>query len=129
MLKRFNPEGVAAPLSRYSHGVVVPAGMKHLHVSGQIGITPDGVIPDDVREQARLCYANVLAVLAAEGMTAADLVSLTTYAVGEDTLEAIREARIETLGDEAPASTLVFVTALASPALKVEIQAVAASVI
>ncbi len=75
------------------------------------------------------CFANVLAILAAEGMTADDLVSLTTYVVGEDNLAAVRQAREAALGEVAPASTLVFVPALASPALKVEVQAVAASVV
>ncbi len=129
MLRRFNPEGVAPPLSHYSHGVVVPDGMQQLHVSGQIGITPDGAIPDDVGEQARWCFANVLAILAEEGMAADNLVSLTTYVVGEDNLGAVRQARRQALGEVAPASTLVFVTALATPALKVEVQAIAASVI
>ncbi len=129
MLKRFNPEGVAAPLSNYSHGVVVPAGWRHLHVSGQIGAEADGAAPGDPARQAELCFANLLAVLAAEGMTAENLVSVTTYVVGEENLAAVRAARAETLGDVAPASTLVFVPALASPALKVEVQAVAASVV
>ena len=55
MLRRFNPDGVSPPLSNYSHGVVVPGGMKQLHISGQIGITPDGDIPDNVGEQ----YADI----------------------------------------------------------------------
>lgn len=129
MLRRFNPEGVAPPLSNYSHAVVIPDGMKQLHVAGQIGITPDGAIPDDVGEQARWCFANILAILAAEGMSADNLVSLTTYVVGEDNLAAVRQARQQAFGDAAPASTLVFVTALATPTLKVEVQAVAASVV
>ncbi len=129
MLRRFNPDGVSPPLSNYSHGVVVPGGMKQLHISGQIGITPDGDIPDDVGEQAHWCFANILAILAAEGMAADNLVSLTTYVVGEGNLAAVRQARQQALGEAAPASTLVFVSALATPVLKVEVQAVAASVV
>jgi len=128
-MKRFNPAGVPAPLSNYSHGVVVPEGWKQLHVSGQIGAEPDGTVPDNPARQAELCFANVLAVLAAEGMGPEHLVSVTTYVVGEENLPAVREARMAALGDVAPASTLVFVSALASPALKVEVQAVAASII
>lgn len=129
MLKRFNPDGVAAPLSSYSHGVVVPEGWKELHVSGQIGIEPDGTVPDDVGRQAHLCFANVMKVLAAQGMTVENLVSITTYVVGEENLMAAREARVAALGDVAPASTLVFVSALATPKLKIEVQAIAASVV
>ena len=129
MMKRFNPAGIAPPLSNYSHGVVVPEGWRELHVSGQIGAEPDGTVPDDPARQAELCFANVLAVLAAEGMTVENLVSVTTYVVGEENLPAVRAARIAALGDVAPASTLVFVVALATPVLKVEVQAIAASVI
>ena len=129
MLKRFNPDGVPAPLSNYSHGVVVPEGWRELHVSGQIGAEADGTVPDDPARQAELCFANVLAVLAAEGMAAENLVSVTTYVVGEENLPAVREARMAALGDVAPASTLVFVVALATPVLKVEVQAVAAALV
>jgi enamine deaminase RidA (YjgF/YER057c/UK114 family) len=126
MLKRFNPEGVRPPLSRYSHGVVVPGGMRELHVSGQVGTAPDGSIPADVGAQCRNVFANILAILAAEGMGAADLVSITTYVVGQEHLATVRREREAALGDVAPASTLVFVTALAHPDLKVEVQAIAA---
>lgn len=126
MLKRFNPEGVAPPLSAYSHGVVIPAGMRVLHVSGQIGTAADGDVPDDAAAQCRNAFANVLAVLAAEGMTAADLVAITTYAVAGQELGPVRRIRDEMLAGHAPASTFVYVAGLADPRLVIEIQAVAA---
>lgn len=129
MLKRFNPEGVPAPLTAYSHGIVVPEGWKQLHVAGQVGAEPDGTIPDDPGRQAELCFANVLAVLAAEGMGPQNVVSLTTYVVGPENLLHVRNAFVAVLGDVKPASTLVFVQALASPKLKVEIQAIAAGIV
>jgi enamine deaminase RidA (YjgF/YER057c/UK114 family) len=129
MLKRFNPEGVPAPLTAYSHGVVVPEGWKQLHVAGQVGAEPDGTIPDDPGRQAELCFANVLAVLAAESMGPQNMVSLTTYVVGPENLLPVRNAFVAALGDVMPASTLVFVQALANPRLKVEIQAVAAGIV
>jgi len=126
MLKRFNPADVAPPFSNYSHGVVVPQGMRVLHVSGQVGIRPDGAIPDDADAQARLCFENVLKVMAAEGMTAADLVSVTTYAVAGRDIASVRRIREEVLGAMAPASTFVYVSGLADPRLVIEVQAVAA---
>ena len=126
MLKRFNPEGVAPPFSNYSHGVVVGEGMRVLHVSGQVGVAPDGSIPDDADRQTRNCFENVLGVLAAEGMTAQDLVSITTYAVAGQALGSVRQIRDEVLGGIAPASTFVYVSGLADPRLVIEVQAVAA---
>ncbi len=127
MLERINPDGVAAPLSNYSHVVVVPEGMKQLHISGQIGMAPDGTISPDVETQGRQTYANIRAILASQGLTLEDLVSLTIYVVGKEHLPAVRAARVAELGELAPASTLVFVSALAAPEIKVEIQAIAAS--
>jgi enamine deaminase RidA (YjgF/YER057c/UK114 family) len=126
MLKRFSPDGIAPPFSNYSHGVVVPAGMRVLHVSGQVGIAPDGTVPDDPARQCEFAYANVLAVMAAEGMGPEDLVEVTAYVVGAEHLAIVRAAREEALGKVAPASTMIFVAALAAPSMMIEVKAVAA---
>jgi 2-iminobutanoate/2-iminopropanoate deaminase len=126
MLKRFSPPTVAAPFSNFSHGVVVPAGMRTLHVSGQVGAAPDGSIPDDPERQCRNAFANVLAILAAEGMGPADLVAITTYAVSGQDIALVRRIRDEMLGGVPPASTFVYVSGLADRRLVVEVQAVAA---
>ena len=42
MLRPFNPAGMAQPASRYSQGVEVPPNARWLHISGQIGVGPDG---------------------------------------------------------------------------------------
>ena len=39
MLKRHNPATVAAPFSRYSHGVEAPDNARWLVISGQVGVT------------------------------------------------------------------------------------------
>jgi len=126
MLKRFTPGGIAPPFSNYSHGVVVPAGMRVLHISGQVGIAPDGTVPDDPAKQAELAFSNVLAVMAAEGMGPDDLVEVTAYVVGAEHLPTVRAAREKALGKVAPASTMIFVAALAAPSMMIEVKAVAA---
>jgi 2-iminobutanoate/2-iminopropanoate deaminase len=60
-------------------------------------------------------------------MTASDIVSVTTYAVLGEDLNAIMAARDATLGDHLAASTLVTVPALAQPAWRMEIAVVAAA--
>ena len=79
MLRRITPPTIHPPFANYCHATDVPAGARWLVVSGQLGIRPDGVVPDGVAGQAALCFDNLLAILAAEGMSAADLVRLTTY--------------------------------------------------
>ena len=99
-----------------------------LHTSGVVPIRPDGSVPEAVGEQACVVWDNIVAVLSEAGMTAADVVSVTTYVVvGElGSLGAVMAARDAAFAGHRAASTLVTVPALAQPAWKVEIAVVAA---
>jgi enamine deaminase RidA (YjgF/YER057c/UK114 family) len=59
-------------------------------------------------------------------MGVADIVRINAYVIGAEGIAAFREVRNRMVGDLKPASTLVVVAALASPAWKVEIECVAA---
>ena len=124
-LKLDNPAAVHAPLGAYSHVVEVPAGARLLFVSGQVPVRADGSVPESLAEQADQVYANIVASLAARGVAADAIVKLTTFIVGDDDAEIVREARRKHLGDHRPASTAVYVRRLVDPAWKVEIDAVA----
>lgn len=127
MLKRYNPKSIAAPASKYSHGVEIPAGARWLYISGQVAILPDGSIPSDPREQHDIVWSNIRAILAEAGMGLGDVVRLNGYIVKALHIPIYRAARDVALGDAPPAaSTLVVVAALADPRLIVEIEAVAA---
>jgi enamine deaminase RidA (YjgF/YER057c/UK114 family) len=125
-LEHVNPPTVPASFSRYSQGVVAPAAARWLHISGQVGIPVGGTLPDSFEEQARNAWRNVLGVLDAAGMTAADLVKVTAYATRSGDVGQYRSVRDSMLGGAKPASTLVVVSALADPRWLVEIEAVAA---
>ena len=120
------PADIAAPVGAYSHGMVVPAGARTLHVAGQVGIDAAGALPEDFAAQAANCWRNLLAVLAAAGMTMADVVRINTYVTDPADLPALAAVRAGFLGDYRPASTLLVVKALARPGWKIEIDAVAA---
>lgn len=124
-LKLDNPTAVGPPLGAYSHSVEVPAGAALVYVSGQVPVRPDGSVPATLAEQADQVYANIVAVLAAKGIAPDAIVKLTTFIVGDDDAEPVREARRRHLGDHRPASTAVYVRRLVDPAWKVEIDAVA----
>ena len=63
MFRYLTPKTIKPPFARYSHGVEVPAGKRLVLCSGQLGIRPDDLVPDDPGEQAQLCFANIAAIL------------------------------------------------------------------
>jgi len=125
MPRTLNPDAVAPPLGAYSHAVVSEGSGRTLRVSGQVGIGPDGTIPDDVDEQSELVWRNLEAILAAAEMGMADVVKITAYLTDPADLAAYGAVRSQHLEDHRPASTLVFVSALVKPELKVEVDLVA----
>ena len=126
MLKHHKPLGIAPPFSAYSHGVEVAAGARWLHISGQVGITPEGEVPADLEAQTEQAWRNVLAVLAAADMGPQDLVKVTGYVTRKEAVPLFRQVRDRLLDGAEPASTLVGVGGLAHPDWVVEIEAVAA---
>lgn len=125
-LKLHNPPELAPPFSCYSHGVSVGSGARWLYVSGQVGVSRGGEVPEDPRQQIELAWSNLIAVLADAGMTAHDLVKVDGFITRQDMVPMFRELRERHFSGHAAATTLVVVAGLAEPHLKVEIQAVAA---
>ncbi len=121
-----NPAGVHAPVAAYSHQVDVTAGARWLVLSGQIGLRPDGVLPADPVDQIEVSLDNLRRNLDAAGMAIDDVVKLTVYLVGDIDADRRRLAFDAFFGEHRPCMTLLYVSALASPALKVEIDAWAA---
>jgi 2-iminobutanoate/2-iminopropanoate deaminase len=127
-MKQFrNPETLHEPLAGYSHQVELSGDERLLVLSGQVGMRPDGNVPDDPVEQFQVALENVERNLDAAGLAIRDLVKLTLYLVGEMDQERRRTVLTDTLGGHAPCMTLVYVAALAAPVYKVEIDAWASS--
>jgi enamine deaminase RidA (YjgF/YER057c/UK114 family) len=126
MPKLINPPEVHSPGGRYSHVADMPAGARWLHVSGQVGQDATGRALDGFAAQAEQAWRNVLACLKAGGMGVKDLVKVTVFLVEASDIPTSREVRARHLGDHLPASTLVVVKQLASPAWLIEVEAVAA---
>jgi enamine deaminase RidA (YjgF/YER057c/UK114 family) len=121
-----NPATVAKPASAYSHGIEVAPNARWLQISGQVGVTPDGRTAVGIEAQAEACWTNIKAILADAGMTIDDVTKVTTFLVNRDDVPAVRVVRDRHLGAARPASTLVVVQGLASPAWLIEVEAVAA---
>jgi enamine deaminase RidA (YjgF/YER057c/UK114 family) len=98
---------------------------RHVWVSGAVGIAPDGSIPTGTVEQFRLALAGVDACLRHVGAEARHVVKVTIFMTDVAERPLINPVRMEYFGEHRPASTLVEVSKLVDPRLKVEIEAVA----
>ena len=65
---RHTPASVAAPFGPYSHAVEVPEGSRLLYISGEVGVLPDGTLPETIEAQAEACWRNIIAILAEAGI-------------------------------------------------------------
>lgn len=118
-----NPDSVHPPVGRYVHQIEVSGESRFLFISGQVGKDADGTVPGDAAAQFEVALRNVLANLEAAGFAPTDLVKIVTYVVGEMDPAARRAALDSLLGDHVTTSTLLHISALASPEYKVEIDA------
>ncbi len=125
MKKYRNPENVHAPLAAYSHQIEISSSERLLMLSGQVGMREDGSVPDDPIEQLKTALDNIERNLHAANMNVDDIVKLTIYIVdGMDASER-RDILSGYLKGLKPCMTLLFVSALGAPMLKVEIDAFA----
>jgi len=130
MPRVIKPKSFGAPLGMYSHGMAAPAG-ELVVVAGQVGVGAGGqVAGGDVGAQTRQALENVHAVLAAAGCGWGDVVRLQTFLVSADDIPGFMRARQEAFPgyfpDGAyPPNTLLVVSRLVRPELRVEIEAMA----
>ncbi len=96
-----------------------------LYTSGQLGLIPaTGELPHGVEAQATQALDNLSAVLAAAGMTCADVVKTTVFLADMGDFAAINAIYAKYFPGEAPARSCVQAAALPKGAL-FEIEAVA----
>lgn len=123
---RHDPFPVGAPYHGiYAHGVETRAGARILHVSGQVGESPDGELAQDFGGQCRQSLANVAAVLNAANMSLSDIVKMTFYLTRRGDMGALLDVRTEILNGVRPAVTTLFVAGLVRQEWLVEIDVIA----
>jgi reactive intermediate/imine deaminase len=116
-------EGIAPPISHYCDAVrfgdlLFIAGVAPTDASGK-------VVSDDVAEQARQVFRNMKLILDAAGAGFADILKVTVYLLDVNDRTRINPVRKEVFGAARPASTLIGISELAIPGMKIEIEAVA----
>jgi reactive intermediate/imine deaminase len=117
---------MSTPTGIMSPGIKTPAG-NLVFVSGQVARNSQGetVGVGDIEAQTRQVLENVKAVLAEGGATMDDVVKITVFVTDVGDYAAIHKVRGEYFKSEYPASTMVEVSALVNPDLKIEIEAIA----
>jgi enamine deaminase RidA (YjgF/YER057c/UK114 family) len=122
------PATIAPPFARYSHGVILPPGMRLLATSGQLGLAADGTVPRGAQAQADICFGNLDALLAEAGGGRAHVVRLNAYVTDRTHMAGYMAARDGWLAGVAvlPASTLMIVSGFTRPEFVVEVEMLAA---
>jgi reactive intermediate/imine deaminase len=117
-------EALSEPLSHYVDAVRVG---RLVFVSGCVPLDGAGDVVggDDALAQARQVLVNMDHVLKAAGSSFADIAKVTVYLTDVDDRQAVNVARREFFGTSRPASTLVEVSRLAVPGIRVEIDCIA----
>ena len=107
----------------YGYSRAVVAG-DEVHIAGTTGYDyAKMAMPDDVAEQTLNIYSTFAAVLKEAGGGLADIVRLRTFVTDSAYFDAVLKVQGDVFGESRPAATMMVVTALLKPEMKVEIEA------
>jgi len=74
-LERIQPQGIHEARG-YTH-VVRATGARTAYISGQVGVAPDGSVPEGLEAQAKQAFANLAACIEAAGAEPSDVAKMT----------------------------------------------------
>ena len=127
-----NPEGVHPPVGRYSHLARFKAS-EFLVLAGQVAIDLEGrlVGEGDVAAQTRQVFENIGRILESAGASFGDVVELTTYVVGRESVQPYLDVRTGIFDDifpdgAYPPNTMLVISGLVREDMLVEVSTVAA---
>jgi len=127
MLTTRNPETVAPPVGLYSHSVEIPPNARWLYLAGQVGVKPDGTIPESLEEQDEQCWKNIIFVLEDAGFSVEDIVKINVLSTDPDARSIHAKHRATYLNEgHIPASTWANISSLATPQILIELEVIAA---
>src|ERR1700760_2025619 len=91
-ITRSNPQAVRAPTG-YTHAIQITGDYRRLIISGQVGMAQDGTIPGSGEGQIAQAFANLRAVLTANGMSVQNIIKTTAFLTDRGLLDGYRQAR------------------------------------
>lgn len=124
------PDNHLPPTGRFSHVAVAEPG-RLAFIAGQVALDGEGQLvgPNDAGTQFPQVFQNLKTILEGLGAGFGDVVELTTYLVGEESRQPWLDTRdavyAEHFPDGAyPPNTLLIISGLVKPEMKVEISAI-----
>ena len=124
--RAITPTTIRPPFAAYSHGILVPAGSRWLVASGQLGVSADDRVPDEIEAQAVLCFENIKSILAAAEMDFDDVVRFNAFVTDRAYFPVYGAVRSRYVAGDAFASTLVVVGGFTRAEFKIEVEVTAA---
>lgn len=122
-----NPsDGIYAATPDYVHAIELTEVSRLVFVSGTMGLDESGGAPETLGEQLDLVWANIKRILAEAGMSAENVVRVTSYLRESVFADENQDARIAALGDRRVPTTAIVVETLKNDWM-VEIEVVAAA--
>ncbi len=109
----------------YSEAVVTSGSGRWIHLSGMLGLTPDGgLVQGSMFDEAMACFDAIENTLSKTGAKTGDVIKINAYLTDLALYDDFARARAATFGENPPASAAVEVSGLLLGA-RVEIEAVA----
>ena len=125
MVERIVPDSMKAYYNDFHFAPAVIDG-DHVRCSGVIGVEADGKCSDDPNVQITTAFETLGEVLAAAGVSFADITEMTTFHVGlQEHLGAFMAVKDKYIKEPYPAWTAIGITELAFPGGLVEIRVTA----
>jgi len=121
-IKYVSTPNAPAAIGPYSQAIIAN---EVVYTSGQIALTPDGLIKcEDIEGQTRQVLTNLSAVLEEAGSSLNRVIKTTIYLASMDDFKVVNEIYAEFFGEHRPARSTVAVKTLPLN-VKVEIDAIA----
>ncbi|MGG1615432.1 RidA family protein [Paenibacillus sp. NRS-1782] len=121
-ITRKNPAGMPKPVGNYTHITKIPRNSELFVTSGQIGVDQNGQFPESLNLQISNTFNNIKSVLDAEQLTADNIIKVNVWATEQIDWDYMYAQWEKLFGNDYPAMTIGYLTALGLPEIKIEIE-------
>ena len=125
-IKKVNPENIAPPIAQYHHVTIIPRDAELIVLSGQVGNDKNGKLPKDVESQLVNALENIKLILESQNVDLKNIFKINFWLTETIDRQFFLDKWSEFHAGNPPATTYAYVSALANPSLKIEIEAWAA---
>ena len=114
------------PPGPWSNAIEVRPGARYLFTCGLVGVRQDGTMEEGIAAQAVRIFENIHILLREANMDMSHVVKIVSYLVDVAEQPAYAKARAPYLGPARPAMTMLGISQLAHPVLRLEVEVIAA---